>query len=128
LSSPWAKSPVCQRASDYINKNDAYCIRQLSSGDVAVGTHTGGLVLLDRQGNIERIIGKESGLASDWITSIFEDRQHAIWLATDTGLVRFTPSLSSFGELQGIHGSVYSEARYAGTMYIGTARGAFRMR
>ncbi len=120
-------TPFANRASDYINQNEAYCIRQLSAGDVAIGTRTGGLVLLDRQGNLERIIHKESGLASDWITAIFEDRQHAIWLATNTGLVRFVPSLSSFGEAQGVHGFVLSETRFGGAMYLGTALGAFRM-
>ena len=120
-------TPFANGASDYINKNDAYCIRQLSSGDVAVGTYTGGLVLLDRQGNVERIIRKESGLASDWVTAIFEDREHAVWVATNTGIERFDPSLSSFGEALGLHGSVLSEARFAGGMYIGTALGAFRM-
>ena len=121
-------TPFANQAKDYIDKNQAYAVRQLSSGDVAVGTYTGGLVLLGRDGNVERIIRKESGLPSDWITAIFEDRDHAVWLATNTGIVRFVPGLSVFGEQQGIHGAVLSEARFEGSMYVGTALGVFRMR
>ncbi len=120
--------PFANHASEYIQQNEVYSIKQLSTGDIAVGTRTGGLVLLNRQGDLERIIRKESGLASDWVTAIYEDRQHAVWLATNNGLVRFALSLSSFGEPQGVHGSVLTEARFAGSMYVGTALGAFRMR
>jgi hypothetical protein len=36
--------------------------------------------------------------------------------------------LSTFGDHQGIHGFAVSEARFAGSMYVGTELGAFRMR
>jgi class 3 adenylate cyclase len=121
-------TPFGNGASDYIHQNEANSIWQLSTGDVAVGTSIGGLVLLDRQGQLERIIRKQSGLPDDRINAIFEDRRHAVWLATDNGLARFTTSLSSFPETEGIHGGVISEARFAGTMYAGTILGAFRMR
>lgn len=120
--------PFANHASEYIQQNEVYSIKQLSTGDIAVGTRTGGLVLLNRQGDLERIIRKESGLASDWVTAIYEDPQHAIWLATDNGLVRFATGLSTFGEPQGIQGPVICEARFAGTLYAGTTKGLFRMR
>ena len=120
--------PFANEGQSYIDEHEVYSLRQLTSGDIAVGTHNGGLVLLDREGKVERIVRKESGIPSDWVTAIFEDRDHAIWLATNTGLVRFVPSLSVFGEPQGIHGNVYAEARFEGSMYVGTALGAFRMR
>jgi class 3 adenylate cyclase len=121
-------APFPNAASAYLEQSGIYFVRQLASGDIAVGTKNGGLVLLDRQGNLERIIRKEGGLASDWVTAIYEDRQHAIWLATDNGIVRFVPWLSTFGEAQGIHGTPTAEARFAGSLYVGTTRGAFRMR
>jgi class 3 adenylate cyclase len=115
-------------ASAYLRENSVWSVAQLSNGDVAVGTRTGGVVLLTRQGALERTIRKESGLASDFVNAIYEDRQHAIWLATDNGLARFGTVLSTYGEAQGVRGSVLAEARLAGSMVVGTSRGAFRMR
>jgi class 3 adenylate cyclase len=125
--------PFANSASEYLKQNEIYFVKQLSSGDVAVGTKNGGLVLLNRQGGLERIVRKDSalssgGLPSNWISAIYEDNQHAIWLATDNGLVRFVLNLSTFAEPQGIQGSVNAEARQADTMYVATTRGAFRMR
>ncbi len=121
-------TPFANGASEYLNQNESHTICQLSTGDIAVGTRSGGLVLLDRQGNLERIIRKESGLTSDWVTAVFEDRTHALWLATNTGIVRFGLTLSSFGEAQGLHGSALCEVRFAGAMYVGTSAGAFRLK
>jgi class 3 adenylate cyclase len=120
-------TPFVTAASDYLKQNEVWSIKQLSSGDIAVGTKNGGLVLLNQQGALERVIRKEDGLPSDWVTAIYEDPQHAIWLATDNGLARFVPGLSAFGTQQGIHGSVISELRFAGTLYAGTTSGLFRM-
>jgi len=120
--------PFVNDAAAYLKKNEIYTVKQLSNGDIAAGTKNGGLVLLNRQGHVERIVRKESGLPSDWITAIYEDRRHAIWLATDQGLVRFVPSLSTFGEPQGLHGSVNAEARLGQSMFVATTTGAFRMR
>ncbi len=121
-------TPFANEANDYINEHEAFSMRQLSSGDIAIGTRSGGLVLLDRQGHLERILTRKSGLTSEWVTRIYEDRDHGIWLASNNGIVRFNPTLSTFGQAEGIHGQVLCEARFGGAMYIGTAQGVFRMR
>jgi class 3 adenylate cyclase len=120
--------PFTNSARAYFRQNKVFSLTRLSSGDIAVGTRNGGLVLLNRRGDLERVIRKEAGLPSDWVTSVYEDRRHAIWLSTDSGLARFTPSLSTFAEPQGIHGSTIAETRFAGSIYVGTTRGAFRLR
>ena len=71
---------------------------------------------------------KTAGLPSDRIIAIYEDRRHAVWLATENGLVRFVPALSAYAEPQALHGAVISETRSADAMYVGTVQGAFRMR
>jgi class 3 adenylate cyclase len=120
-------TPFANSAADYLRQNEIWAIKQLSNGSVAVGTRHGGLVLLNRQGGLERVIRKENGLLSDWVTAIYEDRQHAVWIATDSGLMRFDMGLSTFGESQGIRGSVISEARAGVALYAGTTSGLFRM-
>jgi class 3 adenylate cyclase len=120
--------PFANSASAYLEQSKIFSLVQLSGGDIAVGTRNGGLVLLNGQGDLERVIRKEEGLPSDWVTAIYEDRRHALWLATDNGLARFVPNLSTFAEAQGIHGAVIAETRFAGSLYAGTTRGVFRMR
>ena len=121
-------TPFNNAASSYLLQSNVFCITQLSGGDVAVGTKSGGLVLLSRQGALERVIRKESGLASDWVTSVYEDRQHGIWVTTNSGISRFVRGLSTFGEAQGLHGNALFETRVGNSMYVATARGAFKMR
>ncbi len=120
-------TPFMNGASDYIHEKQVLSIKQLSTGDVAVGTKSGGLVFLNRQGELERVVRKENGLIFDQITAIYEDSAHRVWIATDNGIGRFPLDLSVFGESHGLDGSAISETRFENSMYIGTTRGAFRM-
>ena len=120
--------PFANGAADYFRQHSVSAILQLSSGDVAVGTKDGGLVLLNRSGALERIIQKENGLISDQINAIYEDRRHGLWVVTEGGLSRFALDLSIFREAQGLKGSVLSERRFAGDLYVATSLGAFRLR
>jgi class 3 adenylate cyclase/ligand-binding sensor domain-containing protein len=119
--------PFPTSADDYFREHDIYAVSQLPSGDIAVGTKSGGLVLLNQKGELERTIHKAEGLPSDWVNSIYSDQQGNVWLTTDSGLARFPRILTHFGEAQGLHGSVRAVMRIGGVLYAGTSLGLFQM-
>jgi class 3 adenylate cyclase len=119
--------PFPTQADSYFAQHNITAISQWASGEIAVGTSSGGVVVLDQSGKVKRTLTKKSGLPSDIITAFFTDRQGGIWIATDAGLARFDPALSSFGEEQGLRGSVTAIGRFDASLYAGTTLGLFRL-
>jgi len=119
--------PFPTTADKYFQENDIYSLSQLPGGDIAVGTKSGGLVLLNQKGELERIVRKADGLPSDSISAIYSDRQRNIWFSTDSGLARVSPAITRFGENQGLHGTLRAVTRIGGVIYAGTSLGLFQM-
>ncbi|MDR1880230.1 MAG: response regulator [Tannerellaceae bacterium] len=80
------------RNSRSLSDNTATCVFCDSKDRIWVGTRAGGLCLLDRQTGEFSHIKRESGLPSNFIKSIQEDRYGFLWLGTSRGgLSRFDP-------------------------------------
>jgi class 3 adenylate cyclase len=105
----------------------AYSIQTLPGGEIAVGTRKGGLVLLSRDGAVDRILSTANGLADDWVSDIHVDSQGGVWLAQNSGITRFNLGLSLFGKSERIEGDVQIIARHAGALYAGGTSGLFRL-
>jgi class 3 adenylate cyclase/sugar lactone lactonase YvrE len=115
-------------ADKYFGEKLIYSLAMLPSGDIAVGTQTGGLVLLNRGGSLDRVITKRDGLADDWVTSMFTDSQGGVWLAYDGGgLTRFNPGLSRFDTGAGIP-TAWCSVRQGNSVYAGSTAGLLKMR
>src|SRR5579863_4531644 len=106
----------------------AYSIQTLPGGEIAVGTRKGGLVLLSRDGAVDRILSTANGLADDWVSDIHVDSQGGVWLAQNNGITRFNPGLSMFGKNERIEGDVQTMGRHDGGLYAGTTAGLFRLK
>ncbi len=115
-------------ADPLLARNAIYSALQLPGGAIALGTTRGGLLLLQPDGKLERILTKESGLPSDYIAALTSDRYGGVWLATGNGIARFDPTVSEFDERSGLRGSVFAVARWNGTLYAGTSSGLFRLK
>ncbi|MGC2662214.1 MAG: adenylate/guanylate cyclase domain-containing protein [Bryobacteraceae bacterium] len=112
----------------YFNQHQIYTLFALRTGDIAVGTMSGGLVLLTPDGRLDRIVDKAAGAPSNGITSLYSDQQGGVWLTTDdSGLARFDPSLTRFGVTQGIQGILSTIHRYNGSLYAGGNKGLYRL-
>jgi class 3 adenylate cyclase len=114
-------------ASKALADGQVYTTLLLDSGELALGTTHGGLLLMDSQGDIERTIGKAVGLPSEKVNAIYADRQGALWLALESGIARLDFALSQFDGRTGLQGSTYAIARDSNTLYAGTAVGLFRL-
>src|SRR6185312_8156026 len=104
-----------------------YSIQAFRDGEIAVGTRKGGLILLSPTGAVDRIFSSANGLPDDFVTAIYADPQHGVWLTSNNGVTRVDPALTSFGKTEGLAGDVLATARYQGALYAGTSAGLFRL-
>ncbi len=104
-----------------------YSSIRLSSGLLAVGTSRDGVYLLNPQGELVQHLNKSSGLLSDNIRALYQDKQQGLWLAMDHGLARVEVSaaISQYHDVLGLHGNVLSLIRHQQQLYAGTSQGLF---
>ena len=104
---------------------EPYCAVLLTGEILAIGTRRGGLVLIDREARLIRVLTEASGLRSDAVWDAYVDRQGGLWLALNDGMARIevTPSLSYFDATSGLPETVVFVARHRGRLYAATSRG-----
>ena len=119
--------PFPTSADPYFAANLLYTFHVFPDGEIAAGTQKGGVVLLSRDGVIDRVLTKASGLTDDRVESIYGDRQGGVWLAGFSGITRLNPGLSRFEPDLGLAGDVQTVVRAGGSMYAGTTAGLFWM-
>jgi AraC family chitin signaling transcriptional activator len=114
-------------ASDKLRSLTIYCSLQLSDGNIIFGTISNGMYLLDRNGNILRIINKELGLSNNTVLAVFEDTDQNVWLGLDNGIsmINLNSPFTEFNDFRGRTGDVYAAEVYQGNLYIGTNQGLF---
>jgi signal transduction histidine kinase/DNA-binding response OmpR family regulator len=122
--------PFPTDVSDYLKKMQLYHGIQLSSGDFALATQQGGVVIIDSQGNVKKIFNKASGLQDDGVNYVFEDFQGNLWLALDKGIskIEYGSPVSIYDDNRSnIPGIVLSVVRHGpnNNLYVGTTRGLF---
>jgi class 3 adenylate cyclase/ligand-binding sensor domain-containing protein len=113
-------------ADDLLAKN-VYSALPLPDGTLLIGTVRSGVVMLDGSGKLIARIGKEEGLPSDYVVSMYRDRQGGIWVMTINGLARFELTATIFDEKRGLRGGGTAVARHDGVLYAGTQTGLYRL-
>jgi signal transduction histidine kinase/DNA-binding NarL/FixJ family response regulator len=121
--------PFKSEADDYLRENQlSYGIR-LRSGNYALATNRGGLVIIDAQGKIKRLYTKAAGLLDNLIRYVYEDSQCNLWLAQDKGITKIEGSspISRCDDRCGLAGIVLAVTAHgpSNILYAGTIDGLF---
>ena len=114
----------------YLKEKGLYHGIQLSSGDFALATLRGGLVVIDSQGKLKKVFIKGSGMQNDSVRYVFEDFQGNLWLALEKGIskIEYATPISVYNEdRSNLPGLVLSVIRYGpgSDLYIGTTHGLY---
>ncbi len=106
---------------------DIFSAIQLENGDLAIGTISKGLLILDKQGQTKLQIDQSKGMSNNTVLSLNEDDSNNIWLALDNGIncVNIASPFMEYLDKQGILGTVYAAKSFQGKLYIGTNQGLF---
>jgi ligand-binding sensor domain-containing protein len=107
-------------AADYLKSTNIFCAEKVGD-ELAFGTIQSGVVVVDSEGNIKMIAGKEQGLNNNTVLDLFVDRQKNIWAALDNGIARinYNSAVSFIGGYFDL-GTGYCIETKADRFYLGT--------
>ncbi|MGP0074255.1 MAG: GAF domain-containing protein [Bryobacteraceae bacterium] len=113
-------TPFPTQADDYLKKNELYTYTPLPDGSLCLNTLRGGAVILERDGRIRRILGKDAGLQNQSVLTAYSDREGALWLGLGLGLARveINSPISIFSR-----NAALDVASYKGSHYIADSAG-----
>jgi signal transduction histidine kinase/ligand-binding sensor domain-containing protein/DNA-binding response OmpR family regulator len=117
-----------------LGNNDVQYIFQGHDGRMWLATSGGGLNLAQQSAGTDsltfKIFSTNEGLASNYILSCNEDRNHQLWVATKSSLSRFDPAklkFDNFNSYDGLPSNGFSEASCTitpdGKLFFGTIKG-----
>ncbi|UWQ01685.1 response regulator [Aliiroseovarius crassostreae] len=113
----------------YFDDNDVRAIYCLPDGRMLVGTQAGITILSKDMERLDRI-GRADGLPNETIYSLLPDQQGQIWITTNNGLARYSPSdgdIAVYKSRDGLQGAEFNFNAYTalrdGTLAVGGVNG-----
>ena len=121
--------PIGEEAADFIWNNSLYDFNLLSDNTFAAATLRNGIGIIDRQGRLIRNINMNSGLRSQFVLRLFQDREKALWLALGDGLARieYPAPISVYGEELDFDVTPTSITRHQGSIYVSGQTSIYRL-
>lgn len=120
----------------FITQGDDFFIDNLVSGGIllpdgtfAISTFRGGVAIIDKNGQLLRVLSKNVGITDNNVLGMFVDRDNGLWLATGNGLTRveILSPLSSFDKESGLEGDVFTVNRHDNILFAATSQGLYYM-
>ncbi|MHB1106581.1 MAG: helix-turn-helix and ligand-binding sensor domain-containing protein [Lutibacter sp.] len=114
-------------SNDEISSMSVYSSLRLADGSFILGTISNGIYHIDIQGNLLTNINQKNGLSNNTVLSMFEDRDHNVWLGLDNGIsvVNFNSPFGIYNDIYGKLGTVYTSVIFNNNLYLGTNQGLF---
>lgn len=119
------RQPLNVRLNDYLKIRQVHNGAWLSTGELALGTLNGGLVIVNRSGDINHVFDKDYGLQDDNVRHSFEDNQGNLWICLNNGIskIEYISPISIFDGRANLPGIVLCVQRTHGDFYVGTSNG-----
>ena len=115
----------------YLQKNDFYYGRSLPRDRYALATLGGGVVFIDSQGRMDRVLNRASGLPDNVVNHLYVDRERQLWMALNNeGIFRadLNSSLTVHDGRTGLSSTVKAIEQHEDTTYISTEAGLYVLR
>ena len=113
----------------YHSTHRIYSAARLRDGRIAMGTSTGGLVLLSHSGEMLGRYTLRQGLQNNTVLSLMEDQSGNLWLGLDNGISMLAASspYSRFFPDGELAGTVYAIKVFGRELYCGTNNGLYAL-
>lgn len=117
-------------AAEYVKNrtNILYSGIRLKCKHYALNTCRGGIIIFSSEGKVVNIINKKTGINTNSVWKLFQDREGNMWAALNNGLSRIdtTSPVTHFNTEKGIDEYVTRITKYKNHIYVGTFNGIFR--
>ena len=119
------KTPFKTQADKYLLKNQVYRYTTINNKLIAFSTVYGGIVIINKKGELISIINENSGLSSNIILNLYTDNQQNLWACMQNGLAVIDVSnpITLFGKKNGINDYSISSIKFNNTLYTCTFNG-----
>ena len=114
-------------ADSFLKSNRMYDGMLVNGNEIALSSTTGGVVVLDKVGKVRWDINEESGLNSNSVYDLLEDRNQNIWMATEYG-ISMSESSSPYAVIdrsRSLRGAPYDVKIFDDQLLIGSSDGLF---
>ncbi len=103
----------------YLKRNQCSDGIRLDDGRYVLSTTHGGVVIIDKNGKLERVINKNRGLVNDRARRTFIDRDKNLWIALNKGIahVELSSPLSMYDKGSGLESVTMDTIRHQGRIY-----------
>lgn len=121
-----ATEPFAPALTPYLEKHTLYHGTSLSEQRYALATLGGGVVIVNAEGQILRILDKSSGLPDEVVNYVYEGSEGELWLAMNNdGVFRANLDVSTtlYDERRGLKGTIRHIYNHEGTLQVATGNG-----
>ncbi|MEA3316356.1 MAG: adenylate/guanylate cyclase domain-containing protein, partial [Bacteroidota bacterium] len=113
---------------DLFIKNNVYlsgCV--LDNNKIAIGTEFGGIVILNKKGEIVNVISQNSNLSDSKINFLYKDNSNNLWALHNNSISRIEISseFSFYNNYKGVEGTINDIIRFNELLYIATSKGVY---
>ncbi len=114
-------------AQNYLNEHSIQKAIRISDTQIAIGTLTGGTILLDNAGKLLQVIDYQNGLEDNEILALVADNQQGLWICHSSGISRVLVQLPllNFSTYPGLAGKPTAVTIYEEQLFVGTNEGVF---
>lgn len=115
-------------ASDFLMDYTCNAAKQLSDSAFAFGSILNGLIITDKDGNIQESYNTNNGLNNNTVLSLFIDADKGLWVGLDEGVnhIDLLSPFTYYTTRNGTMGTIYALLRKNDYLYVGTNHGLFR--
>lgn len=116
-------------AEPLLKEKALYKGTRLPDGNYALGTMSGGVIVVNPQGVPVETIDESKGLEGKSVYALFVDRENELWLAQENGISRISYSLPIriLDDRHGLHGIVRTLLRNDDGFFAATFQGVYRL-
>lgn len=116
-------------AGTWLDDHEPTSAVALPRGGWALGSRSGGVLLVDAEGEVEQILDGAAGLADDHTRDLLVDREDFLWIASDNSLARVDVAspLTLIDDRSGLRGSLWGLGRHRDRLWISTSTGVYEL-
>lgn len=123
--------PLAPELTAFLKENDLYHGTRLPGNRYALATLGAGVVVVDAEGDVVRVLDESSGLPDTVVNYVYSDREGQLWMAlNNAGVFRadVNAPITVHNERTGLEGLVRDISNHRDTTYIATGSGLYLLK